>query len=112
MSTVPALGSLLPFIARQAAHADGSLSFLDPRFADLASWKRQARARIHELLHYAPPAVAPAAEVVERIDCGDHWREPIAFSTPPDIRVPAFLLVPKGLTKPAPAVVALHDHGG
>jgi dienelactone hydrolase len=26
--------------------------------------------------------------------------------------VPAFVLVPKGLTKPAPAVVVLHDHGG
>ena len=112
MSTVPALGSLLPFISRQAARADGSLSFLDPRHADLAGWKRQARARIHELLHYAPPPVAPAAEVVERIDCGDHWRERIVFSTTPDLRVPAFVLVPKGLTRPAPAIVALHDHGG
>ena len=39
-------------------------------------------------------------------------REAIAFNTTPDIRVPAYVLVPKGLAKPAPAVVVLHDHGG
>ena len=29
-----------------------------------------------------------------------------------DVRVPAFVLVPKNLSAPAPAIVALHDHGG
>ena len=34
------------------------------------------------------------------------------FNTTPDLRIPAYVLIPKGLTKPAPAIVALHDHGG
>ena len=34
------------------------------------------------------------------------------FNTTPDVRVPAFVLVPKKADRPLPAVVALHDHGG
>ena len=35
------------------------------------------------------------------------------FNTTPDLRVPAYVLVPKGpRPAPAPAIVALHDHGG
>ncbi len=50
---------LLPFVAGQAARADDSLSYLDPRFTDLDAWKSTARARIHDLLHYRPGAVDP-----------------------------------------------------
>lgn len=36
------------------------------------------------------------------------------FNTTPDLRVPAYVLAPKRATaaRPAPAIVALHDHGG
>ena len=53
-----------------------------------------------------------AAETVERVDCGDYVREKVWFNTTPDVRVPAFVLVPKNAPKRAPAIVALHDHGG
>src|SRR5262249_43915834 len=33
-------------------------------------------------------------------------------NTTPDLRVPAYVLVPKNGKRPAPALVALHDHGG
>ena len=39
-------------------------------------------------------------------------RERVRFNTTPEVRVPAFVLVPKNAPKPAPAIVALHDHGG
>ncbi|MBA3845652.1 MAG: acetylxylan esterase [Planctomycetes bacterium] len=112
MGDIPVLGSLLTFIQAQADGGDGSLSYLDPRFADHQAWKSAARARVLELLNYRPAPVDPAPRLIERVDCGDHWRESVEFSTTADIRVPAFVLVPKGLTKPAPGIVALHDHGG
>src|SRR6185436_13942097 len=59
-----------------------------------------------------PPACDPAAETVERVDCGDYIREKVWFNTTPDVRVPAFVLVPKDAPRRAPAMVALHDHGG
>src|SRR5947207_409983 len=104
------LGSLFPFIESQALQGMARLSYLQPRFADLREWKREARAKLLDLLHYDPPPCAPQPEVVEKLDCGDYVREKVYFNTTPDIRVPAYVLVPKKGPFPAPAVVALHDH--
>jgi dienelactone hydrolase len=43
---------------------------------------------------------------------GDHIREKVLFRTTPDFRVPAYVLIPKGLRSAAPAIVDLHSHGG
>lgn len=106
------VGSLFPFIRSQAVQQDFPLSFLHPRFRTVADWKPTARGTFLDLLHYAPPPCDPAAETVERVDCGDYVREKVWFNTTPDIRVPAYVLVPKQGPRPAPAIVALHDHGG
>src|SRR5712692_1813227 len=105
------VGSLFPFIQSQAVRSDFPLSFLRDRFKDLAEWKRQARGKVLDLLHYAPPRCDPHPEIVERTDLGDHIREKVYFNSTPDIRVPAYVLVPKKRQRPLPAIVALHDHG-
>jgi acetyl esterase/lipase len=46
--------------------------------------------------------------VVEQ-DAGKYTRLKISFATEPGDRVPAWLLVPKGLKKPAPAMLCLHQ---
>ncbi len=106
------LGSLYPFIKSQAIQGEFPLSFLQPRFRSWRRWKKTARGKLLDLLHYAPLPCAPAAEIVARVDCGDYLRETVHFNTTADLRVPAFVLVPKHGRKPAPAIVALHDHGG
>ena len=104
-------GSLYPFVQKTAERSAFELSFLHDRFKDAEAWKREARAKVRGLLQYEPPPCDPNAEVVERVDCGDYIREKICFNTTPDIRVPAYLLLPKGEKKRRPAIVALHDHG-
>jgi dienelactone hydrolase len=106
------VGSLFPFIQSQAVKGEFPLSWLNPRFRSVSRWKKLARGKLLDLLHYSPPPCAPNEEVLERVDCGDYIRENVRFNTTPDIRVPAFVLVPKSAPKPAPAIVALHDHGG
>ena len=106
------VGSLFPFIESQAVKRDFRLSYLRDEFQSLGPWKRRARARLLDLLHYPPSKCNPRAELVERIDRGDYIEESIRFNTTPDIRVPAFVLLPKRARFPAPAVVALHDRGG
>src|SRR5947209_8199701 len=106
------VGSLFPFIYSQAVKTDFPLSFLSNDFQDVPAWKRTARGKLLELLHYAPAKCEPRPEIVEKVDKGDHIREKVLFHTTPDIRLSAYVLLPKGARFPAPAVVALHDHGG
>src|SRR5687768_16398260 len=106
------IGSLHPFVQSQAVKGEFPLSFLQPRFTDVQAWKREARGRLLDLLHYSPPPTEPRAETLERVDRGDYIQERVEFNTTPDIRVPAFVLIPKRARFPAPGIVALHDHGG
>ena len=106
------VGTLYPFIQGQADASRFELSFLQPEFKDLRSWQPAARARIFEHLFYAPPAVDPQPEVMRRTDKGDYFEEYLTFRTTPDLRVPAFVLVPKRAERPAPGVVVLHSHDG
>ncbi|MCI0535325.1 MAG: alpha/beta hydrolase family protein [Verrucomicrobiales bacterium] len=106
------VGSLFPLIESQAVKGEFPLSFLNGRFRSLSRWKKTARGKLLELLHYSPPRCDPRPETVEHEDCGEYVREKVWFNSTPDIRVPAFVLVPKNAPKPAPAMVALHDHGG
>ena len=106
------IGSLYPFVDSQAVRGEFPLSFLQPRFQGLEPWKKEARGLVLDLLHYSPPPCDPRPETLARTDRGGYVEERVAFNTTPDVRVPAFVLVPKRLPRPAPGIVALHDHGG
>ena len=106
------VGSLFTVVVWGATQADIPLSFLNNKFKNARRWKKEAGTKLRELLHYSPEPCDPSAEVVERVDRGAFFREKIYFNTTRDIRVPAYLLVPKGGPARKPAIVALHDHGG
>lgn len=108
----PPLGNLHSFISAVVESHSPTLSFLNPQFTDLHAWRQAARAKALELLCYAPPPVPLDPQVVEVVDKGDYAREKVTFASTPWTRVPAYVLIPKGLEAPAPAIVALHDHGG
>ena len=94
--TAADVGTLFPFIQNQAAQGPFPMSFTNPQFRSLEDWTATARAKVLDLLHYAPPPCDPRAEVFERVDRGDYVREKVFFNTTPDVRVPAYVLVPKG----------------
>lgn len=77
-----------------------------------ATFRAEARSKVREILSYEPPHVDFEPETIERVDCGDYWREHVMFSTTPWFRIPAYVLIPKELKRPAPAIVDLHSHGG
>jgi dienelactone hydrolase len=106
------LGSLYRFVQGQADRSPLELSFLRPEFKNLQQWQQSARARVFEHLFYAPPRVAPQPILVRRTDKGDYIEEYLTFQTTPDLRVPAYVLVPRKARLPAPGIVALHSHDG
>jgi dienelactone hydrolase len=108
----PHIGNLYPFVQQQADRSRQELSFLHPQFRNLSSWQQRARARVLDHLFYSPAAAAPAPQIVRRTDRGDHIEEYLTFQTTPDLRVPGYVLIPKDLKRPAPALVVLHCHGG
>lgn len=108
----PDLGSHWPLFEKLAARSNPRMSFLNDEYKDINAWCREARKTVLEAFHYQPPQCDPNPELVETVDCGAYTRERILINTTPDIRIPAYVLIPKALTQPAPAMVALHDHGG
>lgn len=106
------LGTLYADVQRLADALRPSFVFPSNRFDDWKTYRQAARSRVLDLLSYRPEPVAPNAEVIEKVDRGDHLREKVTFATTPWFRVPAYVLIPKGLKKPAPAIVDLHSHGG
>ncbi|HEY7501031.1 MAG TPA: alpha/beta hydrolase family protein [Vicinamibacterales bacterium] len=115
-STAPAtsshIGSLYSFVQKQADRSTFEQSYLHDKFRNLDGWQKSARARVLQHLFYEPLPIAPAADVIRREDRSDYVEEYLTFNTSPDLRVPAYLLVPKGATRPLPAVLLLHCHGG
>jgi dienelactone hydrolase len=106
------IGSLYSFVQSQADRSTFELSFLHSKFRNLERWQKTARARVFQHLFHAPAAVTPAPDVLRRENRGTYVEEYLTFQTSPDLRVPAYLLIPNGATHPRPAVLLLHDHGG
>ena len=111
-ATAPHIGNLYPFVQKQADRSPVELSFLRAEFRDLKQWQKRARTKVFEHMFYAPAPVEPEPQVVRRTDRGGYIEEYLTFRTTADLRVPAYVLIPKNGNLPAPGIVALHDHGG
>ncbi|RKY65234.1 MAG: hypothetical protein DRP99_00550 [Candidatus Latescibacterota bacterium] len=76
------------------------------------AWGRAFRHRLWEVLGLyrieVPNDLEP--EQVEEADCGDHVRQKWYVTTEPGVRVPFYLLKPKGATGRLPLVLTPHGH--
>ncbi|MBA3972635.1 MAG: hypothetical protein C0504_00290 [Candidatus Solibacter sp.] len=105
-------GSAFPFIDQLAGAVPYPLSFLDGRFHSIDAWRDETRPAVLHALGPQPAPVLPNPEIVDRRDMGAYIREKVVFSTTANFRVPAYVLIPKNVRTPAPAIVDLHSHGG
>lgn len=70
------------------------------------------RSELLKILGPLPQRVSPAPIVLDDVDCGDHVRQRIGYTLGANERAIAFLLKPKVLPRPAPAVICHHQHAG
>ena len=76
------------------------------------AWQAHARRVLAGHLGFLErPAPPVEAELEQTVDRGSYVRERVVLRTWPDATMPLYVLVPKGLTGPAPCVLALHGHG-
>jgi len=106
------VGQYYPFLQKQAAQHSGSLSYLAKDWKSAGDWRRQGREKMRALLAYDPPACPLNPEVVETVQKEGYRRLLVRFAITEDRKAEAFLLIPDNLKGKAPAVLALHDHGG
>jgi dienelactone hydrolase len=91
-----------------------ALQFAARTASQWRTWRRNFHARLNHVLGPDLPKVAPAPQVVEKIDAGDHWRYKLVYRTTEWMWVPAYLLVPKSVARSGarvPAVLTIHGHG-
>lgn len=68
------------------------------------------RQTLIELMGPLPERAPLDPAVTQEVDCGDYVRLRIEYSVAPSERIAAFLLKPKGLIGPAPAILCHHQH--
>jgi len=106
------LGNLFPYLQQLQKKSGLQLSFLRDQFKDVEAWKKLARQRLEELIPEKAEPCDFKPEIAERVDKGDYVREKVYFSSTPETRVPAYVLMPKNASRPVPGLVCFHDHGG
>ena len=81
---------------------------------DFVAWRENLREAISALLGPLPAPVEPEPVELERTVGSGYVQTRLVYRTALDVDVPAYLLVPDGVDAdhPAPAILALHGHGG
>lgn len=106
------VGNFYPFLDAYSGRSPLALSYLARSWPELEQWRTLGRAKMYELLAYDPEPAPQDAEIVESVKKNGYTRYLVRYSVTSDRKAEAFLLIPEGLEKPAPAIMALHCHGG
>ncbi len=96
-------------VSKQATH---SLSYFAQDWPDREQWRIKGRAQMQALLSYQRPAAPLQPQVLATVQKDGYRRLHVRYAVSPNRMTEAYLLLPDNLKKPAPAVIAIHDHGG
>ena len=106
------VGNFYPFLQDYSQKLTRPQSYLAMRPTDVEQWRDESRQKFAELLAYHPEPVPLNPVVLSEQKFDGYTQLTVRYSITSDRTTDAFLLIPDGLTAPAPAVMALHDHSG
>ena len=76
------------------------------------AWQAKTRKALRDAIGFQQGRRCdPNPKTLERVDKGDFIREKILIRTSSQTLMPVYMLLPKGLRKPRPTVLAFHGHG-
>lgn len=88
------------------------LSFRQPAFTDVNSWRPVARARYHEAIVAPAPPASPRPIVEHQMEFDGLHIEHLKWQLPYGPPTEALVMKPAKATGKLPGIVGLHDHGG
>lgn len=88
------------------------LSFRQPMFRDVETWRPVARSRYRETLLGPSGAATPVAFVQHKLEFDGLSIEHVQWQLPYGPPTEALVLKPAGAKAKLPGIVGLHDHGG
>jgi dienelactone hydrolase len=88
-----------------------TLSFANRGGKPVAEWQDELRRAFASCLGEMPPSAQPETHMLDESDQSDHTRQKWVLKTEAHFWLPLYLLLPKDLSAPRPAVVALPGHG-
>ncbi|MDR8392725.1 dienelactone hydrolase family protein [Aliifodinibius sp. S!AR15-10] len=106
------VGNFYPFLDTYSQNHRNSMSFLSKDWKNTETWRSQARAKMNELLAFNPESAPLNTEILETEHRDGYTQYLVRYNLNTLQKTEAYLLIPDNLEEPAPAVVALHDHGG
>lgn len=106
------IGNFYPFLNEYGSRHSNSMSYLSGKWDDPDAWRTKARSTMEELLAYDPEMVPLDTEILETHPRDGYTQYLIRYNLNAYHQTEAYLLIPDDLENPAPAVIALHDHGG
>ena len=106
------VGSYYPILKAYSSKNNSSLSYLKQEPKNIDKWRKAARAKMMELLAFHPEPAPLLTEILSTTKRDGYTQYLVRYNVNSLQKTEAFLLIPDNLKKPAPAVIALHDHGG
>ena len=97
---------------RQYDPAHAPLRFNAATRQEAELWQISVRQALMQQIGFQDlPEVPFDAQLIEEVDKGDYVRQKILLRSGPGMLMPVYLLIPKGVSGPIPAVIAYNGHG-
>ncbi len=100
-----------PYLERRWETVGRKLAFKAGTVSGWRTWRRRTLDKLRELTGYDTMKKAPLEpKITEELDFGGYRRQRVEIRTEPGVIMPLYVLIPRGIKKPAPAIIALHGH--
>lgn len=106
------IGAYGPWVRSLTSDKIPSQSFRQEKIKDIASWQTSARNRVLERLAMPEMGGLPLATIIKEYDYDGLHIQELSWQLPYGPPTQGILLKPQNASRPLPAILALHDHGG